>query len=109
MERVQFGSYTSSIQITKAKNIRGIIDIRAGKNHVIALKNTGEVYASGSNLYGQLGRNSVLITRTKEFIKVPNVENAVMIGTGEEHSLALDLDRKSLDMGIKCLQTIRTK
>lgn len=86
------GSYTSSIKVTKAKNLTGIIDIKAGKNHVIALKNTGEVYASGSNLYGELGRNSVTTRKTKEFIKVPNLSNIVMVGAGDTHSMALDID-----------------
>ena len=66
MEKEVSGSYTNSIQITKVKYLTGVIDIKAGKNHVIALKNTGEVYASGSNLYGELGRNSVTTRKTKE-------------------------------------------
>ncbi|MCI8397651.1 MAG: hypothetical protein HFJ52_08670 [Clostridia bacterium] len=86
------GSYTSSIQVTKVKNLIGIIDIKAGKNHVIALKNTGEVYASGSNIYGELGRNSATTRKTKEFIKVPNLSDIVMIGAGDTHSMALNLD-----------------
>ena len=90
MEKEESGSYTNSIQITKAKYLTGVIDIKAGKNHVIALKNTGEVYASGSNLYGELGRNAETVRRTKEFIKVPILENIVMVGAGNNHSMALD-------------------
>ena len=63
MEKEESGSYTNSIQITKAKYLTGVIDIKAGKNHAIALKNTGEVYASGSNLYGELGRNAETVRK----------------------------------------------
>ena len=90
MEKEVSGSYTNSIQITKVKYLTGVIDIKAGKNHAIALKNTGEVYASGSNLYGELGRNAETVRRTKEFIKVPILENIVMVGAGNNHSMALD-------------------
>lgn len=73
------GSYTSKIPVTKAKNVTDVIDIKAGKNHCVILKSTGEVYVSGSNLYGELGQNDSNIRKTKEFIKIPNLDNIVMI------------------------------
>lgn len=81
MEKEESGSYTNKITVTKAKNISDVIDIKAGKNHVIALKSNGEVYVTGSNLYGELGINDTKIRKVDEFAKVANLDNVVMIGT----------------------------
>lgn len=73
------GTYTNKIPVTRAKNITDVIDIKAGKNHTVVLKSTGEVFASGSNLYGELGQNDGSIRKSKEFIKINNLNGIVMI------------------------------
>ena len=93
------GSYTNKIGVTKAKNITDAIDIKAGKNHVVVLKSTGEVYVTGSNLYGELGQNDVNIRKTKEFVKVPNLRDIVKIGAGNTQNLALQIDGSVITWG----------
>ncbi len=94
------GSYTQKITVTRAKNISGIIDIKAGKNFTIALKSTGEVYVTGSNLYGELGQiEDTSLRRTKEFVKVQNINNVVMIGAGDTHAMALDINSRLTTWG----------
>ncbi len=66
-----------------------IIDIKAGKNHTVALKSTGEVYVTGSNLYGELGQNDTGLTKVKEFTKVKELKNIVQIGVGDSTVMAL--------------------
>lgn len=85
------GSYTQKITVTRAKNISGIIDIKAGKNFTVALKSTGEVYVTGSNLFGELGQiENTALRRIKEFTRVQNINNAVMLGAGDTHAMVLD-------------------
>ena len=99
MVRVEYGTYTNKIPITKAKNITDAIDIKAGKNHTVILKSTGEVYVTGSNLYGELGQNDVNIRKTKEFTKVPGLRDIVKIGTGDSQNLALKSDGTVMTWG----------
>ena len=67
-----------------------VIDIKAGKNFTLALKVDGTVWASGSNLYGELGQNDTGLTKVKEFTKVKELEGIVMIEAGDSTALALD-------------------
>lgn len=92
MEKEESGSYTNKIGIKQAKNITDVIDIRAGKNHVVALKSNGEVYVTGSNLYGELGQNNTNIRKTDEFIKVENIDKVVKIAAGDSHNIAIKED-----------------
>lgn len=92
MEKGESGSYTNKITVTKAKNVSDIIDIRAGKNHTIALKSNGEVYVTGSNLYGELGQNNTKKKKVDEFTKIEGLNNVCMIGAGDSHNIALKTD-----------------
>ena len=92
MVREEFGSYTNKITVTQSKNISDVIDIKAGKNHAIILKSNGEVYATGSNLYGELGQNDTKRRKVDQFIKVPGLDNIVMIASGDSHNMALKAD-----------------
>lgn len=83
MGKVEFGSYTNKITVNKAKDITGVIDIKAGKNHAVILKSTGEVYVTGSNLYGELGQNDTSIRKVKEFTKVEGLRKIIAIGAGD--------------------------
>lgn len=86
------GSYTNKVTVTKAKDLSDIIDIKAGKNHAIALKSNGEVYVTGSNLYGELGMPNTSTKKVKQFTKVENIESIVMVAAGDTHNMALKLD-----------------
>ena len=73
-----------------------IVAISAGKRHSLALNDDGEVFAWGTNRYGQLGNNS----RRTSFVPVQvqglygegNLRNIVAVSAGEKHSLALNSD-----------------
>ncbi|MDE5831044.1 MAG: hypothetical protein K2H53_05425 [Clostridia bacterium] len=99
MEKEEYGSYTSKLKITKAKNISDAVDIKAGKNYTVILKSTGEVYVTGSNLYGELGQNNTTLRKVKEFTKVESLKDICMISAGYTHVLALRTRRKSKYMG----------
>jgi alpha-tubulin suppressor-like RCC1 family protein len=66
-----------------------VTDISCGFGHSLVLTNCGEVYAWGSNYYGQIGNgcnnNQVIPIKVKGF----NNERVVMISCGWGHSMAL--------------------
>ncbi len=104
------GSYTNKVLTpTKAKNVIDAIDIALGKNHSILIKTTGEIYATGLNIYGQLGNNDKTIKKVNEFTKVENLNNVVRISTTDSGNLAVTTDRKCILMGTKCIWSIRTR
>ena len=86
------GNYTNKISSpTKAKFVTDAIDIKAGKNHTVILKSTGEVLVTGSNLYGELGTNSSL-RKTNQFTKVENLNNVVAISAGDSNNTVIKID-----------------
>ena len=70
-----------------AVDLKGVIAIDAGCDHVLALKNNGTVWAWGRNLDGQLGDGSNNPSETP--VKVKNLDNVKAISAGCVHSLAL--------------------
>jgi alpha-tubulin suppressor-like RCC1 family protein len=66
-----------------------VTDISCGFGHSLVLTNCGEVYAWGSNYYGQIGNgcndNQSIPIKVKGF----NNERVVMISCGHFHSMAL--------------------
>ena len=86
------GSYTSKTTVKKSQNIANAVDIKAGENHAVVLMSTGEVYATGSNLYGQLAQDVNQVRRLKQFTKIQNLSKVVMIATGDNHNIALKSD-----------------
>ncbi len=77
--------------------LSGIIAIAAGVVHTIALDVGGNVWAWGSNFYGQLGIGTFGpddLESTPVQVKGPGSEgylsNIIIIATGGSHSLALD-------------------
>jgi alpha-tubulin suppressor-like RCC1 family protein len=66
-----------------------VIDISCGFYHSLVLTNCGEVYAWGSNCYGQIG-NGCNDSQLKPIkVKGFNNERVVMISCGRKHSMAL--------------------
>lgn len=75
---------------TNVKDLKNIIDIKAGAFHVLALSKDGTVWSWGDNEFGQLGDG----TYKNRFypVKVKNLKNIVKISCGAFHSLAIDKD-----------------
>lgn len=71
--------------------VTGFIQVSAGANHIIALKDDGTVWAWGNNAQYQLGIGSVVTTRNYA-AQVTGVSNIVRIQSGFHHSYAIDRD-----------------
>jgi len=83
---------------TNTGALSGITAISAGDKHALALASDGTVWAWGSNVYGQLGDNT--LTQRNLPVHVLNVagkagthlSNVVAVAAGGDHSLALLAD-----------------
>ena len=72
----------------------GVVQAAAGLIHSLALTSTGQVYAFGDNMYGQLGVPSNIGTATAnptpQLVTFPGATGPIMqIAAGSHHSLAL--------------------
>jgi alpha-tubulin suppressor-like RCC1 family protein len=76
---------------TQAISIKNeAVQISAGRNHSMAIKDDGSVWAWGYNKYGQLGDGST--TDKSCPIQVPGLTHISMIAAGDSHSLAMKDD-----------------
>ncbi len=73
--------------------------IAAGSSDSLALSTTGQVYAWGSNLLGQLGNGSTTGSDVPVPIDTPDGVTFSAIAAGGDHSLALEFDRRRLRLG----------
>lgn len=69
--------------------INNIIDMSAGKNHVLALSSSGGIYTWGSGDYGELGHGS-LHRELNAPKKIKHEATFVSISCGNDHSSAVD-------------------
>ncbi|ARF18102.1 Ig-like domain-containing protein [Sporosarcina ureae] len=87
-------SYFSPIP-EKIAGLDNVAAVAAGKDHSVALKKDGTVWAWGRNTYGQLGlgdsANENVIPK-----QVTGLSNIIEIAAGDDHTLALKQDRTSL-------------
>jgi alpha-tubulin suppressor-like RCC1 family protein len=67
-----------------------IVQIAAGKNHSLVLTSSGQLYAFGSDQYGQLGNGKTEETpyTTPTLVPLPNV-TGVALGSSANHVLAI--------------------
>jgi alpha-tubulin suppressor-like RCC1 family protein len=63
--------------------------IAAGGDHSLALTSTGQVYAWGSNIYGQVGDGTTVSRDTPVPVAAPGGATITAIAAGTGHSLAL--------------------
>lgn len=87
-----------------AAAVDGIVAISAGYNFGLALTQTGQVYAWGSNFTGQLGQNTQLTVHPRA-LQVKGADgngllsNIKMVSAGGLHAMALDQDGKVFAWG----------
>ncbi|KAF3288215.1 hypothetical protein TWF970_005307 [Orbilia oligospora] len=82
-------------------NLKNIVDISAGVDHILALSSTGTVFAWGNGQQYQLGRR--VIERTRMNGLVPRefgLKKIVAVGAGSYHSFAVDASGKVWAWGL---------
>ncbi|MFL6181678.1 MAG: hypothetical protein ACJ73J_05165 [Actinomycetes bacterium] len=86
------GSSTSAVRGTPdLASISNIVDVSGGREHVIALTDSGTVYTWGSDAYGQLGDGLPLANKTSP-VQVTGLSGVIDVDDGHYHSLALKDD-----------------
>ena len=87
------GTTTQRTSQVTVSGINNAIDISSGpsSHHSLALLNDKTVKSWGNNFYGQLGNNTNIGTNTANNIPylIPDLNNVIMIKTGNNHSMAL--------------------
>ena len=88
----QIGTGTTALRVRTPRRIEGlggvsIVDVAGGRNHAIALTAGGNVYAWGSNHYGQLGNGTWQNSGTP--VLVSSLTDVVGIFAGRDHNLAV--------------------
>ena len=74
----------------QVKELSGVVSIRAGAYHSLAVKSDGTVWTWGHNNDGQLGNG--VITDSSTPVQVIGLNSMVAVAGGENHSLALKSD-----------------
>jgi alpha-tubulin suppressor-like RCC1 family protein len=72
-------------------SISNIVDVSGGREHVIALTDSGTVYTWGSDAYGQLGDGLPLANKSSP-VQVTGLTGVKDVDDGHYHSLALKTD-----------------
>jgi alpha-tubulin suppressor-like RCC1 family protein len=89
----QLGDGTTSPHTSPAPvpGLTDVVDLHAGREHVVALRADGTVVTWGSNQMGQLGIGATGGTRTSP-VAVAGLGDVTAVSTGHYHSLALRAD-----------------
>ncbi|HZD60627.1 MAG TPA: S-layer homology domain-containing protein [Anaerolineae bacterium] len=75
---------------TQVTGLSGVTAITAGRDHTLALKPDGTVFAWGCNEFGQLGDGTTTDRHTP--VQVPNISGVVAVSVDRYHSLAIKSD-----------------
>lgn len=83
-------------------SVRGVVQLAAGKDHLLILDKYGDVYAWGVGTSNQLGVpvNNQLRTFVFGPLKVPGVKKIKQVAAGEFHSCAIDNEGKVFAWGL---------
>jgi alpha-tubulin suppressor-like RCC1 family protein len=83
--------------------LTGVVSVAAGSDHSLALKGNGQVWAWGSNFYGQLGDNTTADKHTPVQVKGPggsgNLTGVAAVTSGFNHNLAVKGDGSAWGWG----------
>lgn len=67
--------------------LTGVVAIAGGRDHSLAVRADGTVWAWGNNSFGEIGDGTTM--RRTTAVRVPGISTAVAVGAGRNHSLAL--------------------
>jgi alpha-tubulin suppressor-like RCC1 family protein len=87
-------------QFREISNINHVVDVDSGLGHVCTLINDGTVQCWGSNVYGQLGRNSKI--SSSEPLPVLNISSAWQLAVGKNHACVLIISSNPGTDDIQC-------
>ena len=87
-----FGELGDGITTTRTTPVRvtalsGVVQVAGGRDHSLALRSDGTVWAFGHNTYGQLGDGTT--TRRTTPVPVPNLTGVETVTAGRAYSAAL--------------------
>ena len=90
----QLGDGTNAGRLTpvQVEDLMSVLDIGAGGNFSVALKNDGTVWAWGVNERGELGLGTTTPSAINRPTKVPGLTSIIKIAVGTGHTLALRAD-----------------
>lgn len=92
------GTFTTSRRTPVAvPGLTDVVHLAGGRNHVLAVREDGTVWAWGQNAYGQLGDGTLV--RRNAPVRVQGVSDAVAVEAGAEFSLALLADGTVMSWG----------
>ena len=86
------GTNTNRFAPVQVDDLMSVVDIDAGGNYSMALKNDGTVWTWGDNDHGLLGIGTSTPTSINRPTKVPSLSSVVAISAGTSHALALRSD-----------------
>ena len=81
------GSFSAHTTAQAVHNLANVKQLRGGREHVIALRTNGTVWAWGHNNYGQVGDGTT--TNRNVPVQVSGLTDVKQISTGHYHSMAL--------------------
>lgn len=99
-------SYNRSVGIQRfpdhVTSVKGVVKLAAGKDHILILDKSGDVYAWGVGTSNQLGVpvNNQLRSFVFGPLKVPGVKKIKEIAAGEFHSFAMDDEGRIFAWGL---------
>ena len=82
--------------------LTNVTQIAGGREHVLALRTDGTVWAWGSNAKGQIGDGSSVLTRPQP-VSVAGLNSIEAIAAGHYHSMALRADGTAWVWGFNSL------
>ena len=83
------------VRMSDGTPLSGVIDIKAGQGHSVALKNDGTVWAWGWNKYGQLGNGTAIDSLYPVQVKQNSLSpltDVTAIAAGDNHTLVVKSD-----------------
>jgi alpha-tubulin suppressor-like RCC1 family protein len=90
----QLGDGTNSQRVTpvQVEDLMSVVDIDAGHNYSMALKNDATVWTWGENNKGILGLGTTTPASMNRPVKVPSLSSVTAISAGTSHAMALKSD-----------------
>lgn len=94
-------THHTPVQVPTDKFPSPIVKIATGKNHSLLLLANGDLYAAGSNMYGQcgLGPGTKAAQDLLSFTKIPLLSEVVDIACGWDHSIVCDTHGRVFTFG----------